>query len=114
MRNASATDPTPIEATTRSGKRNLRPNSPLMAAPNSGRRGTSQMYLCIGSQETGVRSQEREGTRRSCGRHSVHRLPTPDFLPFQEVNLVDEDRLAVAVERDDEAEADGRLGGGDD
>src|SRR2546423_9959263 len=35
-------------------------------------------------------------------------------LPFQQINLVNEDGLAVAVERDDEAEADGRLGGGDD
>src|SRR5215212_9642 len=35
-------------------------------------------------------------------------------LPFQQINLVNEDRLAVAVERDDEAEADGGFGGGDD
>ena len=41
-------------------------------------------------------------------------LNTQHLSPFQEINLVDEDRLAVAVERDDDAEADGRLGGGDD
>ena len=35
-------------------------------------------------------------------------------LPLQQINLVNEYGLAVAVERDDEAEADGRLGGGDD
>src|SRR5437763_10053424 len=34
--------------------------------------------------------------------------------PFQQINLVNEYGLAVAVERDDEAESDGRLGGGDD
>src|SRR3982750_2006648 len=39
---------------------------------------------------------------------------TIDHLPLEQINLVNEDRLAVAVERDDEAEADGRLGGGDD
>ncbi len=46
-RNASATEPTPIEPTSLSEKRNRRPSNPLMAAPSSGRRGTSQMYLCI-------------------------------------------------------------------
>src|SRR5215204_5296017 len=45
---------------------------------------------------------------------SFHSLFTIHYLPLQQVNLVHEDRLAVAVERDDKAEADGRLGGGDD
>src|SRR5881227_555376 len=39
---------------------------------------------------------------------------TIHHLPLEQINLVNEDRPAVAVERDDEAEADGRLGGGDD
>src|SRR5947209_14288712 len=41
-------------------------------------------------------------------------LITHHLSPLQKVYLVNEDRLAVAVERDDEAEADGGFGGGDD
>src|SRR6476660_8514500 len=47
MRKASATDPTEIPPINVSEKRNLRPKRPLMAAPSSGSRGTSQMYLYI-------------------------------------------------------------------
>src|SRR6476660_4628356 len=47
MRKASATDPTEIPPINRSEKRNCRPKRPLMAAPASGSRGTSQMYLYI-------------------------------------------------------------------
>src|SRR5215203_5856680 len=107
MRNASATEPTPMEPTSRSEKRNRRPSSPLTAAPNSGRRGTSQMYLCI-------RFSERRTVNSVWRRPSFSSLFNLHYLPLQQINLVHEDRLAVAVERDDEAEADGRLGGGDD
>src|SRR4026208_2003647 len=45
MRNASATGRTPMPPTNVSEKRNLEPKRPLIAAPSSGSRGTSQMYL---------------------------------------------------------------------
>ena len=47
IKNAKATDPTAMPPITPSEKRNFRPKRPLMAAPSSGSRGTSQMYLCI-------------------------------------------------------------------
>src|SRR5215467_1685383 len=47
IRNESATVPTAIPPISDSEKRNQRPKMPLMAAPASGSRGTSQMYLYI-------------------------------------------------------------------
>src|SRR5690242_2037443 len=47
MRKASATEPTAMPPMSVSEKRNFRPKSPLIAAPTSGSRGTSQMYLYI-------------------------------------------------------------------
>src|ERR1051325_10443883 len=41
---------------------------------------------------------------------NYYSLFTIDHLPLEQINLVNEDRLAVAVERDDEAEADGGFG----
>ena len=45
IKNASATLPTAIPPINFSGKRNRRPKMPLIAAPISGSRGTSQMNL---------------------------------------------------------------------
>src|SRR4051794_182247 len=42
------------------------------------------------------------------------RLTIYEPLPFQKIDLIQKDRLAVAVERDDDAEPDGGFGGGDD
>src|SRR5690242_420471 len=82
IRNASATEPTAIPPITFSEKRNFRPKRPLMAAPASGSRGTSQMYLYIS--------------------------------PFQQVDLVNPDRFLVAIESDDDSQADRRFGRGHD
>src|SRR5687767_2024846 len=107
MRNASATEPTATTLTTRSEKRNFRPSSPLMAAPSRGRRGTSQMSLCISVRGSMVNGQWSKTVLISSP-FTIH------HLPLQQIDLVHEDRLAVAVERDDDAEADGGFGGGDD
>src|ERR1043165_7218122 len=82
MRKASATDSTAIPPIKPSEKRNFRPKRPLIAAPASGSRGTSQMNLYIS--------------------------------PFQQVDLVDPDRFLVAIESDDDTEADSRFRCGHD
>src|ERR1051325_2144530 len=52
-------------------------------------------------------SGDNHSRRTMCNYHSLF---TIDHLPLEQINLVHEYRLAVAVERDDEAEADGCLG----
>src|SRR5262245_3400093 len=85
MRKASATEPTAMPPINVSEKRNLRPKRPLMAAPSSGSRGTSQMYLYISPlQQVDLvypdgflvsikRDHDAEPDRRFCRGHDDHK-----------------------------------------
>src|ERR1041385_4951577 len=103
MRNESATVPTAMPPISFSEKRNQRPKMPLTAAPASGSRGTSQMYLYI-SLECGVRGLELKKDSR---------LQTPDS-PLHQINLINPDRFAIAIERDHYAESNRCFGSRDD
>src|ERR1043166_3534964 len=99
MRNESATVPTAIPPISFSGKRNQRPKMPLMAAPASGSRGTSQMYLNIRSN---VQCRMSNVRRRTFD----FGLWTLDLgSPLHQINLINPDRFAVAIKGDHDPES---------
>src|SRR5258705_6140305 len=79
-----------------SEKLNLRTKKPLMAAPMSGSKGTSQMYLYI--LVLGLWSLVFCTPVPSC--KDLSPKTQDQTLPFQQINLVDPDRFLVPVERD--------------
>src|SRR5258705_5097160 len=89
-----------------SEKRNLRPKKPLMAAPMSGSKGTSQMYLYI--LVLGLWSLV--FARRSLTAKDLSPKTQDQTLPFQQINLVDPDRFLVPVERNHNSQTYSSLG----
>src|SRR5437764_14225359 len=103
MRNESATVPTAMPPISFSEKRNQRPKMPLMAAPIRGSRGTSQMYRYIGLWSLVFVLIQGQ------------RPKTKDRLsPLHQINFINPDRFAVAIERDHDAESNRGLSSGDD
>src|SRR5687768_12288557 len=94
MRNESATEPTAMPPISRSEKRNLRPKRPLIAAPRSGSKGTSQMYLYIRSLDFGLLDFGLRSYKDQRPKAKGHPLP------FQQINLVYPDRFFVSIKRD--------------
>src|SRR4030095_8837691 len=98
MRNESATEPTAIPPMRFSGKRNFRPSRPLMAAPISGRRGTSQMYLYIGLWTWAFAVIF--GTLKSKAKDQIPKA----ISPFQQIDFVNPDCFFVSIQRDDNSQ----------
>src|SRR5262249_41922874 len=89
-----------------SEKRNQRPKMPLMAAPASGSRGTSQinLYICP------IRPMR--PIRPICPWDEWDQWDLYDQSPLHQINLINPDRLAIAIKRDHDAESNRRFGGG--
>src|SRR4030095_10226329 len=109
MRKESATEPTAIPPISRSGKRNLRPKSPLIAAPTSGSRGTNQMYLYMFGIWRSVFGLGPWAFALKVKDQRPKAKGQKPFLPLQQINLVDPDRFLVPVEGNDNPQTDRRF-----
>src|SRR5262249_15580838 len=85
---------------------------PLIAAPARGSRGTSQMYRYISFQFRVSSFESVFLTWSNFGIGTITRNPkleTRNSLPFHQINLINPDRFAITIERDDDAESDCRF-----
>src|SRR4029078_12569520 len=74
------------------------PISPLIAAPRPGSNGINQMYFIV------LRQDRRKGRNPSL--LAPPAPPAGPGLPSHQIHFVDVDRFLVAIEREDDAEAD--------
>src|SRR5215212_8598827 len=115
MRKASATEPTAMPPITGSEKRSFRPSNPLIAAPRSGSRGTSQMYLYIlrlWSLVFGLRSSV-FGLWSSLFRllplQGLRPKTKDPISPLQQVDFINPDRFLVPIKRDHDSQTNRRF-----
>src|SRR5438046_595589 len=95
------------------------PTTPLIAAPIPGNSGINQMYR-ITPYAVGLAGRAglaglagRKGPLCLCDPPDLPGLPGLPRLPPHQIHLVDVHGLFVAIERENDPEADGGLGGGD-